>query len=492
MNTLSDLFLSAAEKYASCTAVIEDGKSVTYSELVQMAMSFACYLSSRGVVKGDRVAIFLPNSIEFVTAVFGVSLSGAVSVPINSSFKTDEVGFYLEHSGAVLLATGDTLIDAAGKASPGRGIEVVSIKGENASWKFSGEYPGQPLDFNVRPEDEAIYLYSTGSTGKPKRVARTHYNLSALADNHTETVGWTHKDRVLFTVPISHTYGFGNFISAVKVGAAVVVSGDFNRNRVLDLLEEESITVFPSVPVMLDVLSKTYLASPIDLSSLKLVISAGAPLEERTFYKFHEKFSIYPRQLYGSTETGVISINLCGEDEIGKRFNSVGRPVKNVIVKVFDEDGKEVAAGEPGEIAVRSPSMTTGYYGLPEETARVFRNGYYFTGDLGRIDEEGYIYITGRRKFLINVGGFKVDPTEVEKLLSQHPDITEAAVLGIKDRSGNECVKAVIVAGRPIGAREVLEFCRDRITEYKIPQIIEFRHELPRSPTGKILREQLK
>ncbi len=492
MNTLSGLFLSAAEKFSSRTAVIEDGISVTYEDLVRSARAFASLLSSRGVVKGDRVAIFLPNSIEFVTAVFGVSLSGAVSVPINSSFKTGEVGFYLEHSGARLLVTGDDLINTAAEASSGRGIEAVSIKGDKASWKFPGEYSGQPLDSNVRPEDEAIYLYSTGSTGKPKRVARTHYNLSALADNHTETVGWTHKDRVLFTVPISHTYGFGNFISAVKAGAAVVVSGDFNRNRVLDILVKESITAFPSVPVMLDVLSKTYLASPIDLSSLKLVISAGAPLEERTFYRFHEKFSIYPRQLYGSTETGVISINLCDEDEIGERFNSVGRPVKNVIVKVFDEDGKEAAAGELGEIAVRSPSMTTGYYGLPEETARVFRNGYYFTGDLGRIDEEGYIYITGRRKFLINVGGFKVDPTEVENLLSQHPDITEAAVLGIKDRSGNERVKAVIVAGRPIEAREVLEYCRDRITEYKIPQIIEFRHELPRSPTGKILREQLK
>lgn len=492
MNTLSGLFLSAAEKFSSRTAVIEDGISVTYEDLVRSARAFASLLSSRGVVKGDRVAIFLPNSIEFVTAVFGVSLSGAVSVPINSSFKTGEVGFYLEHSGARLLVTGGDLINTAAEASSGRGIEAVSIKGDKASWKFPGEYSGQPLDSNVRPEDEAIYLYSTGSTGKPKRVARTHYNLSALADNHTETVGWTHKDRVLFTVPISHTYGFGNFISAVKAGAAVVVSGDFNRNRVLDILVKESITAFPSVPVMLDVLSKTYLASPIDLSSLKLVISAGAPLEDRTFYKFHEKFSIYPRQLYGSTETGVISINLCDEDEIGERFNSVGRPVKNVIVKVFDEDGKEAAAGELGEIAVRSPSMTTGYYGLPEETARVFRNGYYFTGDLGRIDEEGYIYITGRRKFLINVGGFKVDPTEVENLLSQHPDITEAAVLGIKDRSGNERVKAVIVAGRPIEAREVLEFCRDRITEYKIPQIIEFRHELPRSPTGKILREQLK
>jgi long-chain acyl-CoA synthetase len=292
-------------------------------------------------------------------------------------------------------------------------------------------------------------------------VARTHYNLSALADNHTETVGWTEEDRVLFVVPISHTYGFGNFISAVKSGAAVVVCGEFNRNGVLDLLEKERITAFPAVPVMLDVLSRTYMDGPRDLSSLKLVISAGAPLQEDTFFRFHERFSVYPRQLYGSTETGVISINLCADDEIEKRFNSVGRPVKNVSVKVFGEDGRESGAGKPGELAVRSPSMAAGYYGLPEETARVFRDGYYFTGDLGMIDEAGYIYIKGRKKLLINVGGFKVDPGEVENLLSQHPDIAEAAVLGVTDGRGNERVKAVIVARRPHGSKGRPGFCRE-------------------------------
>jgi long-chain acyl-CoA synthetase len=242
---------------------------------------------------------------------------------------------------------------------------------------------------------------------------------------------------------------------------------------------------------MLDVLSKTYTDAPRDLSSLRLVISAGAPLRAETFFKFHERFSVYPHQLYGSTETGVISINLCGGGEIEKRFNSVGRPVKNVVVKVFGDDGVEVGAGVEGEIAVRSPSMTTGYYGLPEETARVFRDGYYFTGDLGFIDEAGYIYIKGRKKFLINVGGFKVDPEEVESLLSQHPDVLEAAVLGITDGLGNERVKAVIVARRPMDVKGVLEFMRGRIAEYKLPALVEFREELPRSPLGKVLKKYL-
>jgi len=492
MSTLSDILLSAAGRFSSRAAVIEDGESVTYGDLVLRARSFASFLSSRGIKKGDRVAIFLPNSIEFVTAVFGVSLAGAVSVPVNSAFKTEEVAFYLGHSGAKLIVTGDDLMNTALEASAGGDAEAVSIKGNAAVWKYPERRSGEFVDSTVNPDDEAIYLYSTGSTGKPKRVARTHFNLAALADNHTQTVGWSCEDRVLFAVPISHTYAFGNYISAVRSGAAVVVTPEFNRQKVLDLLERERITVFPAVPVMLDVLSRTHMDAPIDLSSLKLVISAGAPLQEHTFFKFRERFSIYPRQLYGSTETGVISINLCGGDEIEKRFNSVGRPVKNVTVKVFDEEGREALAGAEGEIAVKSPSMTTGYYGLPEETARVFRNGYYFTGDLGFIDEAGYIYIRGRKKFLINVGGFKVDPEEVENLLSKHPDVLEAAVLGINDSLGNERVKAVIVPRRQMHVKDVLDFCRGRIAEYKLPALVEFRGELPRSPAGKILRERLK
>ena len=492
MSTLSDILLSAAGRFSSRAAVIEDGVSVTYGDLALRARGFASFLSSRGIKKGDRVAIFLPNSIEFVTAVFGVSLAGGVLVPVNSAFKTDEVAFYLEHSGAKLIVTSDELKDTADEASSGKGVELASIKGEGAGWKFPGRFTGEDFDAGALPGDEAIYLYSTGSTGKPKRVARTHFNLAALADNHTQTVGWSCEDRVLFAVPISHTYAFGNYISAVRSGAAAVVTPEFNRQRVLDLLESERITVFPAVPVMLDVLSRTHMDTPRDLSSLNLVISAGAPLQEHTFFKFHERFSIYPRQLYGSTETGVISINLCGDDEIERRFNSVGRPVKNVTVKVFDEEGREARPGVEGEIAVRSPSMTTGYYGLPEETARVFRDGYYFTGDLGFVDEAGYIYIRGRKKFLINVGGFKVDPQEVENLLSKHPDVSEAAVLGITDRLGNERVKAVIVSRRHMDVKDVLGFLRGRIAEYKLPALVEFRTELPRSPAGKILRERLK
>ncbi|MGH7889602.1 MAG: class I adenylate-forming enzyme family protein, partial [Thermodesulfobacteriota bacterium] len=357
------------------------------------------------------------------------------------------------------------------------------------NWPFS-KVKDQIIRANIEREDEAIYLYSTGSTGKPKRVTRTHFNLIALAHNHTQTVDWTKEDRILFTVPISHTYGLGNFIGAIKVGASIYTLSEFNRNRVLDSIERERITVFPAVPFMLSVLAETFLQKHRDLSSLKLVISAGAPLSEETSHKFHNKFGIYPRQLYGSTETGVISINL--SDDIEGKLDSVGRAVKNVEVIILRENGSRCETNEIGEIAVKSPSMTTGYYGLPDETEKAFRDGYYFTGDLGRIDDEGYLYIVGRKKLFINISGNKVDPAELEALLSQHPKVREAAIIGVNDNFGNEVVKAVIVSKSNMETKEVYEFLKGKISDFKIPRIIEFREEIPKSPTGKVLREHLK
>jgi len=489
MSTVRELFLSSTKIFPDKTAVIEDNKRVSYRELGSMVDSFSSFLTSKGINKGDTVAIVLPNSIEFVIAFFSIASLGAVSVPINTAFKKEEIAFYVNHSSAKLVLTEVKLKSLAEDAVSDTNTSVAVVKGENAEWNIT-KADSNPPEVSIEPDDEAIYLYSTGSTGKPKRVSRTHLNLVALADNHTETVGWTDEDKILFTVPISHTYGFGNFISSIKIGASIIVLGDFNRNRVLDLLEEESITIFPAVPFMLDMLAKTFLPEPKDLSSLKLVISAGAPLSERIFHSFYKKYGIYPRQLYGSSETGVISINL--GDDIESTFNSVGRHVNNVEVRIVDENGNKVGVDEVGEIAVKSPSMTRGYFELPEETKKVFRGGYYFTGDLGRIDRDGFIYIVGRKKFFINISGNKVDPSEVENTLLKHPKVKEAVVLGVNDSDGIERVKAVLIADKGIGKKEILEFCRDQIAEYKIPRIIEFRDELPRSPTGKVLREELK
>lgn len=490
MQTMNELFQESVERFGSRPAIVDGDRSLTYGELGEAVNSLASFLVAQGVRRGDRVAILLPNSMEFAAAFFASASLGAVSVPVNNLCKEDEIRFYVTDSGAKVLLTDAALKEAAESAASGSGAVVAVIRGEGADWFYLKGETINSAPAEVEAGDDAIFLYSTGSTGKPKRVARTHYNLVALARNHSHTAGFTDTDKVLFVVPLSHTYAFGNFISSVRGGASSIMLEQFIRNRVLDVLEKETVTIFPAVPVMLDALAGTFTTEEKDLSRLRLVISAGAPLREETFRKFHERFSIYPRQLYGSTETGVISINLA--EDIERRSDSVGRPVNQVTVKVFGEGGEELKTGAEGELAVRSPSMTRGYDGLPEETEKVFRSGYYFTGDLGRIDAEGYIYITGRRKFFINAGGYKVDPLEVENVLLAIPGIAEAAVLGVEDKSGKEHVKAVLVSESPVSAGEVVEHCRGKLADYKIPLSIEFRKELPRSPSGKVLKERLK
>jgi long-chain acyl-CoA synthetase len=274
------------------------------------------------------------------------------------------------------------------------------------------------------------------------------------------------------------------------VGGTLYVLSSFNRNRVIDMIEGEAITVFPAVPFMLDVLAKTYLPEPRDFSSLKLVISSGSPLSKEVFYRFHEKFGIYPRQLYGSTETGVIAINL--SQDVEGNFDSVGQPVKNVEVKILREDGSVAGAGEEGEIAVKSTSMTRGYRNLPQDTMSVFKNGYYHTGDLGTTDKEGYIRIVGRKKMFISISGNKVNPREVEHQISGHSKVKEVVVFGVSDSEGNEVVKAVIVPRTDLTAKEIYEFCQGKIADFKIPRKIEFRESIPKGPTGKVIIDLLK
>lgn len=490
MSTIPKYFSATVKRNSDRIAVVEGDRKVTYGTLDLMVRSLAHFLKSRGIKKGDRVARLLPNSLEFITSFFSVVSLGAVSVPINTAYKEEEIKSYVSHSNARLLLTEEKLKPVAEKALAGTDVPVVVIKGDKVDWSFSEDETVEAIESVVEPGDEAVYLYSTGSTGKSKRVGRTHSNLTALADNYTQTVGWKETDRILFAVPLFHTYGFGNFISAMKAGASMYVLSGFNRNKVIDLIGEEEITVFPAVPFMLDILAETYLPEHRDFSSLRLVTSAGAPLSREIFYKFHEKFGIHPRQLYGSTETGVIAVNL--SEDIENKFDSVGRPVKNVEVKVFRENGSEADVGEVGEIAVKSPSMVTNYYGLPEETSRTFRNEYCFMGDLGKKDEEGYVYIVGRKKLFINVSGNKVDPAEVENFLLKHPKIKEAVILGVKDEHGNESVKAVVVPNGKIETKEIYDYCRDQISSFKIPRNVEFRNSIPKSPTGKVLREQLK
>jgi long-chain acyl-CoA synthetase len=319
-------------------------------------------------------------------------------------------------------------------------------------------------------------------------VARTHTNLMFELDSLTSTLGLDGDDRVLGVTPFSHVNGLvRSMLASLRVGGTLVPLRHFRRQLVVDTIRRQRISVFIGVPFMFGILAETR-ARDADLSSLRLCISASAAMPVPMNRRFHDRHGRYVRQLYGSTETGTISVNLA--HDIESTLESVGRPIAGVEIALRREDGAVAEPGETGEVAVRSPAAITQYDGAAAEPG-AFRNGYFLTGDLGHLDEQGQLYLVGRKRFLINKGGYKINPCELETLLREHPKIREAVVIGIPTAYGDEQVKAVLVPSSPCSEGEVIDYCRGRIADFKVPSVIEFRPSLPTTPTGKVLRTKL-
>ena len=278
-------------------------------------------------------------------------------------------------------------------------------------------------------------------------------------------------------------------MAAIRAGATLVVMPAFNRKAVFEMLSEGEITIFPAVPFMLSMLADSPSIPATSLSSLRVVFTAGAPLPGDTFDAFLAKFDVSVRQLYGSTEMGAITINL-GDTE-GQRAASVGHALANIEVLIIGDDGDEVAAGETGELVVNSGAGARAYGNQPELDQETFRNGLFWSGDLGYKDAEGYIFVSGRKTLFINAAGNKVDPTQVEEVILDHPNVDECVVVGVSGHYGQEVVKAIVVGGNELSVDQIKEWCADKLADYKVPRMIEFRDEIPRSPIGKILRKYL-
>jgi long-chain acyl-CoA synthetase len=336
-------------------------------------------------------------------------------------------------------------------------------------------------------------MFSSGSTGKSKRVTRTQHNLLAEFEAMVATAGHTAQDRILCTVPLYHAHGFANalVVSLLSGACMVLPASEFNARATMGLLVSEGVTIYPAVPFMIKMLCDTRFTEPPDLSRLRLVFTAGAPLPEAVSARFAQIYGKTVGQLYGSTETGAISLNVLHQTD---KPNSVGRPLNGYEVQIREEDGEVLPAGETGEIWIGSPATTRRYDGLPEMTEQCFAGDYFFAGDTGHLDADGYLYVTGRKKLLINVAGYKVDPLEVEEVLAKHPKIGDSVVVGVAHAGYGEKIKAVVVRRPEAEActeAEIIEFASEHLAEYKVPKMVEFRDEVPRSPLGKILRKYL-
>jgi long-chain acyl-CoA synthetase len=484
---LYQMLAAAAASYPKHPAIVSSHGALTYEELLGFTEGFACHLTSSGLKAGDTVALLLPNDGDFVIATFALAKMGTIVLPLNPQHRRQEIGFYLQDAAARAIVTTPVHADLCHGilAEVSRECSLITdVKGAARTAPRPGRDSREPIG------GDGLCQYSTGSTGTPKRVVRTQANLVHEANNFQATIGTGHNDRILSVAPFFHAHGFGNCaLAAVRAGATMVVLESFNRRRVMEMLTKHNITIFPGVPFMFSILADAPSISDTSLPSLRFAFSAGAPLNKDTFDKFARKFGVHIRQLYGSTETGSISTNL-GSTE-GDLWASVGQPMKNVEVRVVDEQGQEALPGETGEIVVRSDAMTQGYTGAEEANKKSFVNGHFWTEDLGRKDALGNLYLTGRKKFFINVAGNKIDPGEIEAVLRAHPKVQEVVVVGVKGSYGLETIKASVVGKEQCDAQELRDWCQGKIADFKMPRIIEFRDEIPKSPLGKLLRKYL-
>jgi long-chain acyl-CoA synthetase len=455
----------------------------------------AAGLAAQGVQRGERVAFLLPNCPEFVMGFLAVARLGAVAVPIPADSTERELRHALTSSGARTLLAGNRAASwCAQQLKDGTLLRAFLRGGPDAGVPSIAELAAAPeAARNVAlPESDAALIEqsSSGTTGPAKRIVRSHEALCREAQAFAEAAQTHEQDRILALVPLHHSHGLAHgLLASLQVGATLYLQERFERRETLRLLAEERITLFPAVPFILSILADTRMREPVDLSALRLCFTAGSPLREEIATRFRERLGASPRQLYGSTETGALTLNL--DFDATANVTSVGRPLPGVEVRVVGEDGATLSPEQEGEIAVRGAAAAV--HTLSSEGAQPLAgdDGWIRLGDLGRLDDAGRLTLTGRKALLINVAGRKVNPVEVETALEEHPDVLEAVVVAVRDPYGEEAVKAVVVARAGCGRNELAVHCRERLTGYKVPSAFDFRDAIPRCPAGKILRSQL-
>ncbi len=478
-------------------AVIFRGQAMSYGELHEQTCRLSAALLKRfNLQRGDRVAIFLPNIPEFIVSYYAIQRRGAIAVSLNVMLKRDEVSFILRDSGARALITAPQLLEQVPDNIPT--LEGIVASGETtrpgclgyadlASEPITSEFPSG----RIESEDGAAILYTSGTTGQPKGVLLTHGNIvsnAAATGYHTRM---TPEDRLLCYLPLFHCFG-QNFImnACVYAGATLLLHERFVPDEILQSAMVNRASIFLGVPAVYARL----LALPgieKDLESIRYYFTAAAPMPLEVAQRWRERFGHRIYEGYGLTETSPFASY---NHDFEYREGSVGTPIEYVKIKVINERGQPVRPGELGEIAIKGPNVMKGYFNRPEETARAVRDGWFLTGDIGRLDQDGYLYLVDRAKDMVNVSGYKVWPREVEEVLAKHDGLAEAAVIGVPDAVSGEAVKAYVVmrAGVQLTEKNIIDFCRDRIAVYKAPRYVEFIAALPRNPAGKVLKRELR
>jgi len=472
---------------------------VTYAELDEKVNRTAGYLQSLGVQPGDRVALQLSKSLEFILLHLGTARLGAITLPLNLAYPPDELKYFLEDSGAKLFFALDLNTEKIQSILPDlpdlqECIFIDPTKPDQFSSIISSYQPSISHHPISDPSDTAVIIYTSGTTGRPKGAEITHGNLISNLEALHEAWGWQPEDVLLHVLPIFHVHGlFVALHGALCAGATALLMREFDARKTLQNLVEHHCTVLMAVPTIHKRLLDVPDAKSFDLSHVRLITSGSDRLPDDVFTSFQHTFGHTLLERYGMTETGMNCSNpLRGERRIG----SVGFPLPGVELRIVDsETGETLPIGEIGDVQLRGPNVFKGYWRQPDKTSASFSaDGWFKTGDLGFREQDGYITLCGRSKDLIISGGLNIYPPEVERVLVEHQDVAACAVIGCPDEEWGEKVVAVVVPDRSeaVSGSDLIAFCRERLAPYKSPKSIVFRDDLPRNAMGKVQKAKLR
>jgi fatty-acyl-CoA synthase len=473
-----------------------EGESISYGEMASRAALLAGGLSARGVGPGDVVGLLSYNCPEFLETIFAANYLGAIAMPINWRLAAPEVRYILDHSEARALVCDPALLDLGAQATSGLESSLLRVCLTPAGgWLDLAALRGELTVDRVAagPDDVHRLMYTSGTTGRPKGVMLTHANLAWKNLAHLVEFGFTSADVGLACGPLYHVGALDlTTTSLIAAGATTIIHRGFDAAAVAAELERSRVTTVWLAPAMVNAIMALPDIEQRDLSSVRLVINGGEKMPIPLIERIHRVFvSAWFADAYGLTET-VSGDTFLDRHSIVSKLGSVGRPCLHLELDVWDDQGRSVPAGERGEVVLRGPKVFKGYWRDPEATAAAFAGGWFHTGDVGVVDEDGYLFIVDRLKDMIVSGGENIAGSEVERVLYEHEAVLEAAVVGRPDERWGEVPVAFVVLRSPATEEELLEHCRARLARYKVPKSVEFIDALPRNPSGKVLKRELR
>ncbi len=477
---LAWLMENAAQNFADRPALICENQRINYSQLNCSVNAIAHLLKQAGLTKGDKVAVMLPNIPEFIYCYFAAAKMGAVAVPLNTAATSYELSYLLENSNAKVLITMESARkkyeEIKDKLSFCKSLIIVDSGDQNSSFqKALQEGPFVNPAVAIDSEDPAVMVYTSGLTGKPLGAVLTHGNLYSQSDLIVSLIQRTSEDKGLSLIPLFHTFGAtANMIAILRCGCSVVMINAFSMDSLFSIIEKEKITYICAVPRLYLGMMFFEGAAKYDVSSLNVCVTGGSTMPAEFIPTFEKQFGVKILEGYGLTEAAPV----CSFTRRGmvQKPGSIGTAIPDAVIKIVDETGRELPRGEIGELIVKGKNVMKGYHKDDAATASVIKDGWLYTGDLGKMDQDDYIFLTGRKKRMIITSGFNVYPREVENILNQHPAVLASKVVAKADLMRGEIVKAEIVKkdGVSVDDKTIMKYCRTYLSPYKVPREVEF------------------